>query len=66
MKKIMNPSQTETYKRGFTAKWASAIVCFALMLAGISAFAAPPANDNFANATVFTYTLAAGTNVEAT
>ncbi|MEO5803014.1 MAG: hypothetical protein ABIR24_05755, partial [Verrucomicrobiota bacterium] len=69
MKKIMNPGQTQTIKRGFAGKWASAIVCFALMLAGISAFAAPPANDNFANATEIPASPPAtvvGNNIEAT
>ncbi len=52
MKKITNPKQTQSNKRGFAARCASAIVCLALLLMGATAFAVAPGNDNFANAKV--------------
>lgn len=60
MKNIMNPTRNVTNKRGFTAKWASAIVCFALMLVGMSAFG--QANNNFANAIVIPASIPATVN----
>lgn len=68
MKKMNNPTRTEINKRG-PARWALAIVCLAFLLVGNSAFAAPPANDNFANAAVIPASpppTVTGNNVDAT
>lgn len=68
MKKMKNSTRTEINKRGL-ARWAFAIVCLAFLFVGNSALAAPPANDNFANATVIPASPPAtvtGNNIDAT
>lgn len=68
MKKMINTKHTQSNKRGLAARFASAIVCFALLLLGATAFAAAPANDNFASAQSITgtSTTVSGTTVDAT
>lgn len=67
MKKMNNPTRMETNKRSL-ARWAFAVVCLAFLMVGSSALAAPPANDNFANATTISGSNVsqAGTTVDAT
>ena len=57
MKKTIIPGQTKPTQRTTAARRASVFVCFALLGLGAKAFAAPPANDNFAAATAISGSL---------
>ena len=52
--------------RGLATRSIAAMICLSCLFLGITAFAAPPVNDDFANASLFTGTSKTGSNMDAT